>query len=234
MNASPPNSKSENELFGALLAATIHEVKNRFGLLYNDLDALLTQLPTTDQQQSQVESIKSEAQFIGSELVRVLATYKSMSGSFSAVVDQQFAIEFLEETLARHGFTFRSNQIEAELDCDEETSGYFDLNIATIVMDTLLYNAVKAGAKKILLSADEDSQFLYLYLHDNGPGFPEDMLTGQISQSKLSVDKQSTGLGLFFAQQLLASHQEDDRQGGLSLGKSEVLGGAKVTLSLPL
>ena len=232
MSASPPSKN--NALFGALLAATIHEVKNRFGLLYNDLDALLAQLPTTDQQQNQVESIKSEAKFIGSELVRILATYKSMSGGFSAVVDQQFAIDFLEETLARHGFTFRSNEISAELDCDDETSGYFDLNIATIVMDTLLYNAVKAGAKKILLSADEDDQFLYLHIHDNGPGFPDEMLQSEISQSQMCVDKQSTGLGLFFAQQLLASHQENDRQGGLVLAKSEILGGAKVTLQLPL
>ena len=37
----------KNDLFGALLAATIHEIKNRFGLLYTDLDSLLkmTTLP---------------------------------------------------------------------------------------------------------------------------------------------------------------------------------------------
>lgn len=224
----------KNDLFGALLAATIHEIKNRFGLLYTDLDSLLAELPTTDQQQGRVEAIKSEAQFVGNELVRVLATYKSLGDDFAINIDQQFAVEFLEDTIARHGFTFRSNQATADMDCDEECSGFFDLSVVTIVMDTLIYNALKAGAKQLLFAADEDDQYLYIHLHDNGPGFPSEMLGNNISQSKLSVNDQSTGLGLFFAQQLLGAHKEDDRTGQLLLGKSEQLSGAKVTLQLPM
>lgn len=223
----------DNELFGALLAASIHEIKNRFGLLYNELDSLLGKLPTDPSQQHQVEGIKSEAQFIGSELMRVLTSYKSLEGDFSVNVDQQFAVEFLEEVMARHGYTFRANGIDASLDCDEETSGFFDPNIATIVMDTLLYNAISAGAKKLLLSAREDNHYLYLELHDNGPGFPEQMLGSEISKSKVDVENKSTGLGLYFAQSLLASHTEGDRTGHLELGKSEPLGGARVSLAIP-
>lgn len=227
-------NKQNNDLFGALLAASIHEVKNRFGLLYNELDSLLDQIPTNEDQQQKVEFIKSEGQFIGSELVRVLASYKSLAGDFAVNIDQQFAVEFLEEVIARHSNTFKANDIHAELDCDEETSGFFDINIATIVMDTLLYNAIKAGANQLRLSADEDEQFLHLYLEDNGPGFPESMLTGEISQSSVSVADKSTGLGLYFAQALLASHQEGERTGHLELGRSDTLGGAKVTLHLPM
>ena len=227
-------SKTKNELFGALLAATIHEINNLFGLLYSDLDSLLTSLNVSDQQQQQVEAIKSEAEFVGNELVRVLATYKSLDDNFAINIDQQFTIEFLEDTIARHGFTFRANQVSVDLDCDEECSGFFDLGIATIVMDTLIYNAIKAGAKSLLFCADEDDAYLSIAVHDNGPGFPEHMLGNDIQQSKLSVDENSTGLGLYFAQQLLQSHKEGDRQGHLELAKSEKLPGAKVILKLPM
>ena len=227
------DKKTDNELFGALLAASIHEIKNRFGLLYNELDTLLNQLPTDESQQQQAESIKSEAQFIGSELMRVLGSYKSMAGDFAVNVDQQFAVEFLEEVIVRHGYTFRANGVTAELDCDEETSGFFDTSIVTIVMDTLLYNAIKAGAKNLQFSASEDDEYLFLTLHDDGPGFPDAMLQGEIGQSKLSVDDQSSGLGLYFAQSLLAAHKEGDRIGHLVLGKSDILKGAQVTIALP-
>ncbi len=227
-------NKTKNELFGPLLAATIHEIKNRFGLLYTDLDALLAALPVTPDQQQQVEAIKSEAQFVGNELVRVLATYKSMGDNFTINVDQQFTIEFLEETTARHSFTFKANQVSTDIDCDEDCSGFFDLGIVTIVMDTLIYNAIKAGSNQLKFTADEDDQFLYIHVHDNGPGFPPSMLGNPVNPSKMSVDKQSTGLGLFFAQQLLAAHQEDNRVGQLILGKSDLLAGAKVTIQLPM
>ncbi|MDX1695614.1 MAG: HAMP domain-containing sensor histidine kinase [Ketobacteraceae bacterium] len=225
--------KTDSELFGALLAASIHEIKNRFGLLYSELDGLLNQLPQDESRQQQVEGIKSEAQFIGSELMRVLSSYKSLAGDFAVNVDQQFAVEFLEEVLVRHGYTFSANKVTAELECDEETSGFFDISIATIVMDTLIYNAIKAGARQLLFTAHEDDLYLYLQLHDDGPGFPESMLEGDISQSTISVDHSSTGLGLYFAQSLLSAHREGDRVGHLSLGRSDRLEGARVTLAFP-
>lgn len=224
----------DSDLFGALLAASMHEIKNRFGLLYNELDSLLGKLPPDSGIDQQAEGIKSEAQFISSELMRVLSSYKSLQGNFPVNVDQQFAVEFLEEVIARHGFTFRSKKIQAELDCDEEASGFFDPAIATIVMDTLLYNAIGAGATALLFSAREDDNYLYFELHDNGPGFPESMLCRDIRQSSVSTESRSSGLGLYFAQSLLASHQESDRHGHLILGQSEQLGGAKVSMALPL
>lgn len=224
----------DNELFGALLAASIHEIKNRFGLLYNELDSLLGKLPQDTTIDQQAEGIKSEAQFISSELMRVLSSYKSLQGDFPVNVDQQFAVDFLEEVIARHGFTFRANQIQAELDCDEEASGFFDPAITTIVMDTLLYNAISAGATALLFSASENEEYLFLELHDNGPGFPESMLGTDIRQSSVSTETTSSGLGLYFAQSLLATHKEGERRGHLILGQSERLGGAKVSLALPL
>ena len=137
------------------------------------------------------------------------------------------------EKVARHAYTARANQIQIGFECDEDLTGFFDAGVATIVLDTAIYNAVKEGARTILLTAEEQGRELLIQIHDDGPGFPPAMLDTDIVQGHLKPETQSTGLGLYFARRLLAQQQEGERCGGLSLGASERLGGACVTLHLP-
>lgn len=223
----------DSRLASDLLAAGIHEIKNRFGLLYSQLDQLLATLPSTGQHQHNVDIIKSEAQFIGSELMRILASYKTLGEGASANIDQQFLLDFLEEKIARHAATATANGVQIEFECDDDLTGFFDAGIVSIVLDTTLYNAVKENVQRILLVAAEQGDELLLSVHDDGAGFPPAMLEQPISQGVVKAGSGSTGLGLYFAQRLLGLQQEGDRRGHLSLGKSERLGGACVTLHLP-
>lgn len=226
------------QLADQLLAASIHEIKNRFGLMFSQLDQLLAALPLDDNTSQNAEQIKSEAQFIGAELVRVLASYKTLEGENLVNQDQQFLEDFLEEKVARHANTVRAHHLSLEYDCDEELDGFFDAGIVNIVLDTAIYNAVKEGAKTILLSADMvDDFFLRIRIHDDGPGFPAAMLetdfSDNIQQGEVKADGHSTGLGLYFAQRLIGQHQEGDKVGRLELGASDRLSGACVSLFLP-
>lgn len=216
-----------------LLAAAIHEIKNRFGILGAGLDRLLAELPLTQQHQHSADSLKSEAQYIGSELVRILASYKTLGEGASANQDQQFLLDFLEEKIARHATTAAAHNLQITFDCDDDLSGFFDAGIVSIVLDTAIYNAVKEHVSQILLTADEQGDELCIRVHDNGPGFPAFLLEQPIGQGAVKAGSQSTGLGLYFAQRLLGLHQEGDRQGRISLGKSDRLGGACVSLHLP-
>ena len=227
----PPPDNSQ--LAGELLAASIHEIKNRFGLLFSQLDQLLAALPLTPDHQHSADQIKSEGQFIGSELVRILASYKTLDAGASANVDQQFLLDFLEEKVARHGYTASANQLQIRFECDDDLTGFFDAGVINIVLDTAIYNAVKEKVSQILLTADEQDDTLRLQIHDNGAGFPASLLEQPITQGQLKLDSGSTGLGLFFAQRLVALQQEGERQGRLILEKSDRLGGACVTLLLP-
>jgi len=227
-----PTMMDEN-LTGELLAASIHEIKNRFGLLYSELDELTNQLAVTDTLQTKAQRIKSEAQFISSELVRVLTSYKSLTDDFSLNIDQQFAEEFLEEVIARHSFTCNAHNLKLTMSCEEDVTGFFDKQVFAIVVDTCIYNSIKAGANQISLNASEDDQYFYLCIEDNGPGFPADMLEGGVSQSDLQIDKHSTGLGLFFADRLIQRHKEGKSHGKMTLSQSQALQGAKVTLQIP-
>lgn len=228
---------SEAQLANDLLAASIHEIKNRFGLLYAELDQLLAALPLNDQHSHTADQIKSEAQFIGSELVRVLASYKTLDSGASANISQQFLLDFLEEKIARHSYTARANGVQIDFECDDDLTGFFDAGIVSIVLDTALYNAIKEGAKTLLITADHEqgSGELTIRVHDNGPGFPQAMLQAGDAggPGSIKAESGSTGLGLHFARRLLGLQQEGERRGTLSLENSTRLGGACVTLHLP-
>lgn len=227
------------QLADQLLAASIHEIKNRFGLVFSQLDQLLAALPLDESLSQSAEQIKSEAEFIGAELVRVLASYKTLEGDQLINLEQQFLVDFLEEKVARHANTVRAHNLNLEYDCDEDLDGFFDAGVLNIVLDTAIYNAVKEGAKTILLTAhyDDASNSLCIQIHDDGPGFPTAMLeadmTQGMEQGKVKADGQSTGLGLYFAQRLIGQHQEADNVGRVELGASSRLSGACVSLFLP-
>ncbi|MGB3620087.1 MAG: ATP-binding protein [Ketobacter sp.] len=236
------------QLAEQLLAASIHEIKNRFGLMFSQLDTLLTTLPLNEQHQHDAEHIKSEAQFVGSELVRVLASYKALmygdTGNDTLEHDQQFVLDFLEEKIARHSNTVRAHALQLTYECDEDLDGFFDPALISIILDTAIYNAVKEHARTLLLSAEKrvaegSAETLLIRIEDDGPGFPQSVLedTGNPAAPghtrPLRDDGHSTGLGLYFARTLIAQHHAGGRQGQIHLGVSDHLGGASVTLILP-
>ena len=231
----------EQQLANDLLAASIHEIKNRFGLLFAQLEQLLQALPLDESHSHSADLIQDEAQYIGSELVRILASYKSLDSGASANLDQQFLLDFLEEKVARHASTARARGLQIDFECDEDLAAFFDAGIISIVLDTAIYNAAKEGAKTILITAEHEqgSGELTIQVHDNGPGFPPAMLDAAASgPGTIKAESGSTGLGLHFARRLLALHRDageghSTRCGTLALGRSDRLGGACVSLHLP-
>ena len=221
------------QLANQLLAASIHEIKNHFGLLFSQLDHLMAQVDLQPEHIHSADLVKSEADYIGSELVRILASYKALEGQNVINQQQQFLEDFLEEKVARHANTSRAHNLTMDYQCHEDLDGFFDGAIVNIALDTAIYNAVKEGASQILLSADRESEYLSIQIHDNGPGFPPTMLESPIQAGELKQDRASTGLGLYFAQSLISQHQEQDKTGKVLLKNSTVLGGACVNLLLP-
>lgn len=232
------------QLAEQLLAASIHEIKNRFGVVFSQLDSLLQAIPLDQQKQQQAEQIKSESQFISSELVRVLASYKALMSAadieqsgYQADSDIQqdpvYLVDFLEEKIARHGNTVRAHHLNLEYDCDDDLEGFFDPALINIILDTAIYNAVKENAKTLLLMCYQEGNDLLIQVEDDGPGFPTAMLTQAPAVSELKDDGLSTGLGLYFARTLISQHVASGRSGQIQLGKSQALGGACVTLVLP-
>lgn len=230
-------NKPPAELSGDLLAASIHEIKNRFGLLVGQLDSLMAELPVQPAQQQQVDQIKAETEFVGCELQRVLIQYKSLSLDAVTLDSQQFVDELLEEKIARHGATARAKNIRLEMGEETDAQGFFDPALVNVALDTAIYNAVNAGARQIRLTAidaeEHPEQFLQIWVEDDGPGFPAEMMDQPIELQGTKQGANNTGMGLYLAQQLISRHQEGQRWGRIELAASTALGGAKVKLLLP-
>ncbi|CBL43652.1 Sensor histidine kinase [gamma proteobacterium HdN1] len=224
-----------------LFAASIHELKNRFGLLLVNLEALLPQLTLAPEQQGAVASIRHDAQYIGDELVRLLTVFKAAGGQLRANIDQYALEDLLEEVVARHATTARATGCMIGFECDSELVGFLDEGIIRVVLDTCIYNAVKAGAHQITLRAVESQDGLRIDVDDDGPGFPEEMRLrynasidcGSLAPARsVNPAENTTGLGLYFANSLLAQICEQEACGRLLLGVSPE-GGAQASLLIP-
>ncbi|MEY4593232.1 MAG: hypothetical protein RIR18_2127 [Pseudomonadota bacterium] len=98
------------------------------------------------------------------------------------------------------------------------------------VLVNALQNADRFAKNQIEIGIYLAEQNLVLEIHDDGPGFPDDLKIGK-------PDLKGHGLGLFIATHITAHHKrrhgEQMVEGSIQLGKSERLGGGLFTLRLP-
>ncbi|MCX8065658.1 MAG: ATP-binding protein [Candidatus Hydrogenedentes bacterium] len=99
------------------------------------------------------------------------------------------------------------------------------IEISQHILD-LLENSINAGASEIYLTirVDKKQNFLWIVVEDNGPGFPEEVENALTPFFTTKRDKK-TGLGLSLAKQAV-----EQTGGVLNIGRSEILGGAKVEM----
>jgi two-component system sensor histidine kinase RegB len=102
-----------------------------------------------------------------------------------------------------------------------------DRTLAQIVTN-VLDNAAEAGATRIAMTAEMIEGDLILAVHDNGTGFPPDMLDRVGKPYASTKDRRGAGLGLFLAVNVMRK-----LGGSLDVRNAED-GGAMVTLSVPL
>lgn len=234
------NDQIQREVF---LAASIHEIKNRFGSLFCQLDGLLDQLQLNSQQVQTANHLISDAEFIGDELVRILVTYRNLGDASSPATGnaadlisrcERPVFDYLEEQLARHSAMIRARDLRTDLICDEDLVADFDPDLISVVLNTGFYNAVRAGAQQIEFGAQltADGHWLEIRIEDDGPGFPPALLPPNRFDQPIS-DSDSTGLGLHLAQTLLYRYQLQQRHAYLEAASSEHLAGAALVIRIP-
>jgi signal transduction histidine kinase len=89
-----------------------------------------------------------------------------------------------------------------------------------------LHACVEGGHVQVTLKRDGD--FANITIEDDGPGIPPDQVK-RVFDPFFSTKKGGTGLGLPIVKTTL------DRHGGsITIGRSDELGGASITVRLPL
>lgn len=200
--------------FDALAALTIHDVKNRLNLLAQRADA---------NGDGETLRVAMEA---ATTLTRLLSAYKAEQGRLAADIDARVPADVLYELAAEF-----SGQTPLMLTVDvaeAPTLAWYDEALVRMVLQDALYNALRHAVAGIRLSARASDGYLEFAVHDDGPGFPADML-GSLAQAPVA-SREGTGLGLYLAQCIAGLHQNGGRRGSVELSNE---GGAVFRLRLP-
>lgn len=234
------SSKSHNskktkreQTLATLLASSIHEIKNEFGLMLINVEKLIEDLDLDNKQESEVAQVRSKAASIGNGLSRILTTYKRHAQEYTPHIDQHLLEEILEDICLKHRLTEKAYDLSLSYHCDENLLAFFDVQLLTNVIDTSIYNAVKSGVDNIKLSADNLGDCTVIRIEDDGNGFPDYILKNQGQNSELNLEEGNTGLGLYFANQICEMHTTDNKKGYLRLQNNFSMSGACVSLFIP-
>jgi len=220
--------------FNAMLASSIHDVKNSLGLVINTLDLFLAD-SGKPLDARQISLLQFEARRISENLIQLLALYKSENNLLAAHIDEHDVEDFLDEIVTQENHIAEAKGIRMDVDCEDGLIGYFDRDLITGVLRNAIHNALRHTKDGIRVAARQaDDKTLMIQVIDNGPGINA-ALPPDSTPATDSIDSQNdgTGLGLYFCNIVAKLHTNRDKQGHVSVENRQDASGAVFTIYLP-
>jgi signal transduction histidine kinase len=226
---------TEKPDFNSILANSVHDMKNSVGMLLAALDEIDTRCaPDNCPSREHFSQLRYEGKRLSSNLVQVLTLYRINESRYSPNITENDACDVLEECLLDNEGLLAIKGIDIEMECDDDLQGFFDHELVSGLISSAINNAYKYANKRIRIGAKRESDYLTLYVEDDGGGFPASMLhEGEQDPTHVSFKSGSTGLGLYFAATIAALHRHGDRQGYVTTSNNGIDGGGRFTLYLP-
>ncbi|TCK18752.1 histidine kinase/DNA gyrase B/HSP90-like ATPase [Thiogranum longum] len=221
--------------FNIILANAVHDMKNSVGMLLAALDEIDSRCsPDSCASRDQFSQLRYEGKRLSSNLVQVLTLYRINESRYTPNITENDASDVLEECLLDNEGLLALKGIDIEMDCNDDLQGFFDNELVSGLISSVINNAYKYARSRIHIGAGRENGYLTLYVKDDGNGFPPSMLHEQGQGTPaISFRSGSTGLGLYFAATIAALHRHDDRQGFFTTGNDGINGGGRFTLYLP-
>ncbi len=221
-------------IFYDVLASIIHDMKNSLGLVINRLDEVVEELPAEIHDSAKIAAIQQEAKRLNNNLIELLTLYRIENERISAVIDEVFVADFLQDIIAENQSAANSGEISITCDCDEELSGYFDEGLVHGIINNLIGNALRYTESTIELAASEQDGYLVISVEDDGEGFPQAMLEAQKADAiNNEIGDGRTQLGIHFANMIAQMHQNKDKKGFIQLSNNNKLKGGCFSIYLP-
>jgi K+-sensing histidine kinase KdpD len=216
-----------------VLASTVHDMKNGLSLILLSLADITDKLKEVDPDNAKVSVLQYETSRVNGLLVQLLALYKSEQQQLPLNINFHNVYDFLEEQVLSYDDLLTSKKITVKLDVDEELDWAFDSDLMASVISNIITNVIRYTDSLITLSATIIDGMLDIAISDNGPGFPEIMISNQ-NDVILGINQStgSTGLGIYFAGQVASMHNNDDKTGSICLANSDNSGGI-FTIKIP-
>jgi K+-sensing histidine kinase KdpD len=218
--------------FSALLASSIHDIKNSLVALR----ALLAQLEMSspDPKPIELKHLNFEANRMNNNLMQLLILYKIDMSKFSPTIDEHRAVEILEDVAAQQSTIFPFGFVQLITQCDKELLCYCDSNLIGNALCTLVNNAQRYCLSKVLLSVIKEDNYVVFSIEDDGEGYPESLVSADYKHFPLTdLASGNTGLGLFFTDTIAKLHTQGEKHGFVITDNKSQFGGARFRLYLP-
>ena len=221
--------------FASVMAVAVHDMKNSLSLLLHNIEQLSEVIPETAPTSKQgIVDLHYEASRMNTTLVQVLSLYRCGLNSLPLHVDESFMLDVLEELADSNATYTKQRGIKVEIDVDDELSWYIDQDLIFLLLNDVVVNSMRYGAKLIKLAAKIENDKLHISVEDDGQGYPQSMLDMSCAEmNAVSINEGRTGLGLYFAKMIANAHKNKDQQGSIQLSNSSDRGGSVFTVILP-
>lgn len=227
MQRDPDNSS----LFPALLASTVHDIKNSLATL---LELVRQAAIQRSAEAEGLDQLEFEAARINHSLMQLLVMYKLDSRKFNLMIDEQAVIDIIREAVDQQARLSQLNSIDLQLDCPEDLICYCDHSIVSNALASVLNNALRYTHRRVIISAMEEHGFVTITIEDDGDGYPAHFLSADLSDTaELDWVSGNTGLGLYFVLAMAGLHKNAGKTGYVRIDNESRLGGARFRLFLP-
>lgn len=218
--------------FPAILASSVHDIKNSL----TALRVLLGQLENIHQDPKPPEfrQLEFETNRMNNSLMQLLTLYKIDMSQFSLTIDEHSVTDILEDIVAQQSTLLSLGNIQLITECHDELFCYCDSALISSALCTLVNNSQRYCRSKVLLSVDQEDDYIVFCIEDDGKGYPENLISSDYKQlPQIDLSTGNTGLGLFFTETIAQLHAKGDKRGFIVTDNNSQFGGARFKLYLP-
>jgi len=221
INSLLEHNRIQQERYRNSLDDLAHSIKTPLAVLQGALDA---------SDPSQLEEAARQAVPHIDDIVRG-RLHRAALGGGSALSNKVPLFPLAQRLINTLDKVYRDRQLQFENHLPEQIQFPGDENDYMELLGNLLENACKYGHSKVKISAVEtDDVMLKLVIEDDGPGISEDEVKQVLSRGgRLDEQHPGQGIGLAAVREIVRLYK-----GSLDIGKSQGLGGAAISISLPV
>jgi signal transduction histidine kinase len=199
-----------------LTAMIYHDLRSPLANIVSSLDVLFSMVPENDKETETVQAILKIAENSTDRIQRLVSSLLDVNRleSGQPVADQKVVdtIDLIEqavldvEPVARGRRQTISSTLPNEL-----PPIWVDQDMARRVLINLMENAVKytPPGGKIEIGADQEKQWIHIWVKDNGPGIPageQDRIFDKFTRLRGSNKSSGLGIGLAFCRLAIVGH----------------------------
>lgn len=217
---------------GQVAAGLAHDIRNPLTTMHTTLQALVRREPNPEHREMLL--------MLDEEIDRVNDVIGNLL-NFARPRDPQRELvalpELFDSLTALVNASARRQNVFIDIDCPEGLSVYADAGQLRQILMNLTLNALQAmrGGGRITYSASQTDKDTALYVSDNGPGMPEEILS-RATEPFFTTKETGTGLGLAICQTLAVRNGAQlsiETATGNSDSSKEITAGTRVTLRFP-